>query len=140
MEKQVRCARGAVGENATGKTRQRHERRYEPSARRLGTCVPNFQIDIELAWSWSGAGEARMLCSAGFVWGDAAVKLLEFRTKKDIERAKVFEEANRSLFERECLAAGVDPTQGVSPSLLKLIDSDQADGPTTKHRWHRIDR
>jgi len=62
-----------------------------------------------------------MPSSKGFMWGDAAVKLLEFRTQDERNRAAIFEEANRRLFERECAAAGIDPARGVSPSLLKTL-------------------
>lgn len=37
--------------------------------------------------------------------------------------AKAMDEANRRVFERDCLAEGVDPAGGVSPSLLRKLDA-----------------
>ena len=49
-------------------------------------------------------------------------ELLEFRTRKEREHARIFEEANRRLFIRECIVADVDPSKAtISPSLAKLL-------------------
>ena len=42
------------------------------------------------------------------------------KVRLEISLAKI-SEANGRLFARECAAAGIDPSSGVSPSLLKLL-------------------
>jgi hypothetical protein len=37
------------------------------------------------------------------------------------KRREALERANRVLFDRECAAAGVDPSKGVSPALIALV-------------------
>ena len=42
------------------------------------------------------------------------------QVKLEVTLAKIAE-ANDKLFARECAAAGISPTRGVSPSLLRLL-------------------
>lgn len=43
-----------------------------------------------------------------------------------LEQQEVARRINRAFFDRECAAAGVDPSRGVSPSLLKLLGEQNA--------------
>lgn len=42
-------------------------------------------------------------------------------------------EANRRFFERDCAAAGVDPAQNASPSLIKALEAQGYTMPVRKH-------
>lgn len=62
--------------------------------------------------------------------------LADLHARRDEERAKeaecarrTLEWANRAVFERECAASGIDPTDGVSPGLAKLL-ADSRGGAT----------
>jgi len=43
-------------------------------------------------------------------------------SEKELERRQFTETASREFFLRECRAAGIDPSRGVSPSLLKTLE------------------
>lgn len=45
----------------------------------------------------------------------------EEKEKRIIASREHLEEANRRVFERECLRDGVDPKLGCSPALLKTL-------------------
>ena len=51
------------------------------------------------------------------------MKLLEFRSRKELNLKQILDEANRQLFKRECEVDGIDPKAGVSPSLLKTLET-----------------
>lgn len=50
----------------------------------------------------------------------------ESEVKKRMEAAALRRiEAGRHFFVRECLKEGIDPTKGISPSLLKTLRGEQ---------------
>lgn len=48
------------------------------------------------------------------------------KAESDLRRAETIQGANRAVFARECKQSGINPASGVSPSLLKLLESQNA--------------
>lgn len=60
--------------------------------------------------------------AAGPNWGLTSAAASEADKKRQEETRARLERANGIAFERECIAAGVDPARGISPSLLKTLE------------------
>jgi hypothetical protein len=58
-------------------------------------------------------------------WGLNAEGTEAERERHERHMASI-KQANRTIFERECAAAGIDPARGVSPSLLRQIEERRA--------------
>jgi hypothetical protein len=66
--------------------------------------------------------------AAGPNWGLTSAAANEAEKKRQEETRASLERANNIAFQRECIANGVDPSRGVSPSLIKSL----ADHPVPK--------
>ena len=82
---------------------------------------------------WKNEKPSERLKAMAEAWLDRSDPLAKYLTVFNSQEAQArknaglerVQEANQSVFERECKANGIDPAKGVSPSLIKTLEDAQ---------------